>query len=204
MKRFFFTLVLLSVALTASAQKFGVSGGMSLSRLEDVEDSGMAGFNLGVAYNIPLALGFALQPELNYNVKGAKLADDVKYSAGYCELGLQAQWGVDLIVAKPFILFEPYIGGGLNNNLNYSDKSLKKNNWDFAKQLECGFAFGGGVEILYNLQISAKHFWAAGKLFKSDGSLNKELGDLYHDRISDVFDGDANFAGTVISLTYFF
>ena len=206
MKRFTLAIILLLATLTASAQKLGVTGGLTLSQLENIKESRNAGYNAGVAMNFPLVLGFSLQPEFVYNVKGANLpgASDEKYSAGYGELGLQAQWGLDLIVAKPFVLVEPYVGAGLKGSIRQDGQTVKDNLWDFADRLECGIAVGGGIEILYNLQISAKGFWTVGSLFNNEGNFNPDLGSTATGQLTDLVNGAGNFVGTTVSLTYFF
>lgn len=206
MKRFTLAIVLLFVALTASAQKFGVTGGITMSQFENIKDSGSNGYNVGIAGNFPLALGFSLQPELVYNVKGATLpgASDAKYSTGYCELGLQAQWGLDLIVAKPYVMVEPYIGGAVSNSLKLNGQSVRESMGDIAERLECGFALGAGLEILYNLQLSAKYFWTVGSILDGDRKINTGLGSIASGQINEMLDGAGNFTGTTISLTFFF
>ncbi|MCQ2130411.1 MAG: PorT family protein [Bacteroidales bacterium] len=206
MKRFTLAIILLLVTLTASAQKLGVTGGLTLSQLENIKESRNAGYNAGVSLNIPLVLGLSLQPELIYNVKGATLPDvpDTKYTAGYCELGLQAQWGLDLIVAKPFVLLEPYVGGSTRKTLLVQDQSFKADLGGLADRLECGLAVGGGIEILSRLQLAVKYFRTLGTLLGSDGNLNPSLGSSASGQVSDILNGVGYFTGTTVSLTYFF
>ncbi len=205
MKRLALSIVLVLVALTASAQKFGVTGGLTMSQFDDIRDGRTPGYHAGVSLNLPLALGFSLQPELLYNVKGATVPEisDAKFSAGYCELGLQAQWGLDLIVAKPFVLFEPYIGGRVNDSVKLDGQLLQDDIlWELANRMEYGFAIGGGIEVLYNLQLSVKHFSTMGSLFDS-GRINPAFESMVTDQLAEILDG-GHFTGTTVSLTYFF
>lgn len=205
MKKLTLSIILILVAITASAQKFGVTGGLTMAQFDDVREGRNPGCHAGVSLNLPLALGFALQPELLYNVKGAVVpgVSDAKFSAGYCELGLQAQWGLDLIVAKPFILVEPYVGGRVNNFVKIDGQILQDDSlWELADRLECGYAIGGGIEVLYNLQLSVKHFRTLGTLFDS-GRINPAIGDSLSGQFEEILDG-GHFTGTTVSLTYFF
>ena len=119
MKRLIVIAVALLAAVTASAEGFGIVGGYTSSSLKMREMSfkSSAGIHAGVAYNLPLGAGFNLQPMLLYNVKGfnweGSNTDVLKEQAGkfgYVELPVQLQWGPDLLLQRPYILAEPFVG----------------------------------------------------------------------------------------------
>ena len=60
----------------SSTLKFGVKGGANFSNLytDNVEDNNvLTGFNVGLFAKLPITESFAIQPELLYTTKGAKL-----------------------------------------------------------------------------------------------------------------------------------
>lgn len=73
------SLCLVVLVSTASAQEAGVKGGLNFSNLyiEDVDDENMKiGFNAGIYYRAQLVKQLAIQPEINYSLKGAEVIYD--------------------------------------------------------------------------------------------------------------------------------
>lgn len=155
-------LLLCSSTAVLSAQSFGVTGGFTSSemKMKDVNDKSVAGYHVGVAYNLPLVSGLALQPQLQYNVKGMGLAS-FKTDIGYVELPVQLQWGLDLMLLRPYIFAEPFIGYAVNWKASEDHTSLS-GDLDLNKlnsRLEYGMSLGGGLEIFKRVQLSLKYFW---------------------------------------------
>lgn len=165
MKRILVAAVALLVAVTASAEGFGIVGGFTSSKMkpEEFTFKSSAGIHAGVAANIPLAAGFAVQPMLIYNVKGynwqGSNANALKEQAkfGYVELPVQLQWGPDLLLLRPYIFAEPFVGYAvMGKNISAGTKF----DWDNIKsRLEYGCGVGAGIEFMSHFQISFKYFW---------------------------------------------
>ena len=119
MKKLIVFAAALLVSATAFAEGFGIIGGYTSSsmKMQEMTFKSSAGVHAGFAYNVPLGIGFSLQPELIYNVKGynwqgdkdaAALQEKAKF--GYVEVPVQLQWGPDLLLLRPYVLAEPFVG----------------------------------------------------------------------------------------------
>lgn len=182
-----FLLMSLCFGESLSAQNLAVVGGANFysTNIKEINSKTMTQWHLGIAYKFDLPVGFEMQPTLLYNVKGANLKfTDVDLSVGYLELAASVQWGVDLILFRPFIDVSPFIGYGLNGGGNL--KTL----WDeHGKRFEYGVGLGGGLQV-WRFQLAAKYNWNFGSLMKGDG-------------LEGAFK-DANFSGTTLSVAFFF
>lgn len=207
MKKIFAIAAALLVCVCASAQKVGIVGGFTSSelKLKNIQKSSVSQYHIGLAYNQPIALGFAVQPELIYNVKGTAfdqiaVLKDFKTTMGYVELPVQVQWGVDLLVAQPYVFVEPYVGyavsgnwkckGGITDN-EYSD-SIDLSDLD--SRWEYGFAVGFGVNAFERVQLSFKYFWNF-----EDCRL-----DQYTEQLKESISERKGFTGLAISVGVFF
>ena len=136
---------------------------------------------MGVTAQFPVGMGFCIQPSLLYQVKGMSLdqiagssADDVINSiegkVGFAEIPVQVQWGPDLLLFRPYVFAEPFIGYRLHEDIfSSSDISYA----DEMKKLEYGFGVGAGIDI-WKLQVSAKWFWNMGTIYRGESeSLDK-------------------------------
>ena len=205
MKKFFAIAAALLVCVCASAQKVGIVGGFTSSelKLKNIEQSSVAQYHVGLAYNQPLILGFAIQPEIIYNVKGTSFdqiqgLSDFKATMGYIEVPVQIQWGVDLLVAKPYIFAEPYVGYAVGGKWKQSLAGLSTDDSvdmsDLDSRWEYGFALGFGVNALQRLQLSVKYFWNF-----EDCKI-----DQYTDQIKNSLSEKKGFTGVAISAAIFF
>lgn len=191
MKRFLmaaaFILMSLCFGERLSAQNFAVLGGANFysTNIEEINSESMTQWHLGVAYRFDLPVGFEIQPALLYNVKGASLAfSDADLSVGYLELAASVQWGVDLILFKPFVEVTPFIGYGLNGGGN-----LKRLWEEQGSKVEYGVGLGGGLQV-WRFQVSARYNWNLDNIMRGSGDGNPFR--------------DANFSGTTLSLAFFF
>jgi len=171
--------VLFASATMAHAQ-FGIIGGLNFSGTDYTanklieEAKNVTLYHAGIAFKADLPLGFAIQPELTYNVKGARLeevgkADDFQYKNGYIELGAGVQWGVDLLVARPFLVAEPFIGYMVNPDNEFKTVS------DEINKLEYGIGIGGGVDILNHIQLSVQWYKNLGQLVNGSASSTADV-----------------------------
>ena len=171
--------VSLFVATEASAQ-FGVVFGLTSSSVKMSETDAISLYHAGLTGKVNLGAGFALQPSLLYQVKGANVGhldtaseEDFKVKTGFVELPLSIQWGPRFAAFRPFVFGEPFIG--------YRVSSTDKGNatfQDWARQaknkFEYGFGVGGGLEIADHLQLSAQWFNNLGKMFDESAGASME------------------------------
>lgn len=177
-------LLLLVACLLVSLQgfcQFGVKAGMNFNSLGDVkadyDKSSIAnslesavqnktGFHVGVLYKFQIPLvGVAVQPELIYSqTKGdVKLeysglsAIKSEVSVDYLQLPVSLQWGLDLILLRPFIQVVPYIGYCINKDTSIKDLKLKTNDFNY------GVGLGAGLDV-WKLQVSGRYCWDFGNM----------------------------------------
>ena len=180
MKKLFVIAALFVSMAVASAQQFGVKGGLTLSTANGAdkpkENKAMVLYEAGILYKADLGAGFAIQPALAYQVKGADLKqnNDVNSKTGFVELSLGAQWGPDLLAFRPYVFVEPYVGYAVTGNesltisgTNVSVAEINKALQEKAKnKLEYGVGAGLGLEIASHVQLSCQLFRNFGKLYK--------------------------------------
>lgn len=191
MKRFIcaaaFFLMSLCFADKMSAGNFGVLGGANFYSLnvKGLNSQSVTQWHAGVTYKFNLPLGFHVQPSVIYNVKGTQFGvASADLSVGYLELMASLQWGLDLILLRPFVDVSPFAGYGINGS-----GSLKEVWKTDADKFEYGVGIGGGLDI-WRFQIAARYNWNFGNLLKTDVGF-------------DTFK-NANFSGVTLSLAYFF
>ena len=166
--------VSLSLSFRAQAQ-LGIVGGITSSKTtlesaaSDVKNISL--YHAGLTYKIGLGAGFAVQPSVIYQVKGASLGNldtasdvDFKLKSGFVEVPVGLQWGPDLLVFRPYVFAEPFIGYQVTSSdrgtANFSDWAERTKN-----RLEYGMGLGGGIEIAGHLQFSVQWFRNLGPVF---------------------------------------
>ena len=168
----------LLMAARAHAQ-FGIVGGITSSTTEmtTAEDvKSMSLYHAGLTYKFSLGAGFAIQPSVLYQVKGANLgelntasSEDFKVKSGYVELPVGLQWGPDLMVFRPFVMAEPFIGYQVTSSDRGAD-SIEGWTEQAKNKFEYGYAVGGGLELAGNIQLSVQWFNNMGSLVNSSSS----------------------------------
>lgn len=223
MKKMFITAVaaiaVMVSGLGADAQvRFGVLGGFTSAgtKAEDLKTSSVSLYHAGVAAKIPLGLGFAVQPQLTYQVKGTALKSEstllsgnFDMTVGYVEVPVQVQWGPDLLAFRPYVLAEPFVGYAVNTKsvsaakvagLLEADKEYTSFEDLNLNRLEYGVGLGAGIEF-WRVQLSARYFWNFGQLTAGDaGNLGDKLAEHAIEAISD----GKSFSGFNVSLALFF
>ena len=171
MKKLFFSAALFASLVAANAQQFGVKGGLTLSGMDGAdkpkENKATVLYEAGVVYKIDLGAGFALQPALAYQVKGAKLKqnNDVASKTGFAEFSVGAQWGPDLLIARPFVFAGPYVGLKVSNQFRgsgWEDTDMDAIR-DGLKKAEWGLGIGLGIQV-FRFQITGKYNWNFGAI----------------------------------------
>ena len=202
MKKILTLIVALVAASTVAHAQFGIIGGLNFSNAKFDNTSQFIDaaknatlFHAGVAFKMGLPLGFALQPELTYQMKGAKLEEfkgsELNYKNGYIELGAGVQWGPDLLVARPYVFAEPFIGYLVN-----PDKTIS-NAKDVTSKLEYGIGLGAGVEVLKHIQVSVQWFRNLGNVVDTNA---QKITTTDWEKIKDL----KSYQGVRLSLGIFF
>ena len=183
MKRFLFAAMAAALAFSVNVQaqhynnsRAGIVGGVTSasSKLKDVDTKSISLYHAGLAAEMPLGGGFAIQPELLYQVKGLSLdkwgdatggeiTKSLETKVGYIEVPVQLQWGPDLVAFRPYGFVEPFIGYQITGK---KDDEIKTVDQELCK-VEYGVSLGVGIDISH-IQISAKYFWNFGNVYKGD------------------------------------
>lgn len=212
-----FLVAVLATASVAHAQ-FGIIGGFTSSKTsidtKNISENfkGVSLFHAGIAYKVKLPLGFAIQPALTYEMKGANLEQvksineglsSLSTKAGYIQLGAGIQWGIDLLVARPFLLVQPFFGYQVTGSekLNVLNASGEEYNNFFKtakNKLEYGFELGGGVEVVKHIQVSVVWFKNMGYLY--DGDKITDVGAA----VIGAYKDTKNYSGIKVSVGIFF
>jgi len=188
MKKITLSILALFLALGLSAQThFGIKGGLNFNNTKDIKLTNQSvswnstGWHAGILLQAKLALGFAFQPELLYSVKnyGTK---DWKFNFQYVELPLNLQWGLDLLILRPYVFAGPYIS-------YLASMGGKAKEWDGVKNFGYGCGAGFGLDLWF-LQVTGKWNWAFGTL----GEIGK----------SDITFGSSNLNGFQLSVGILF
>lgn len=227
-------IAIIAIAFTATvaaqAQKFGVVGGFTSSNTGINTKDAMANFKNVSLYHVGAAVRwefgdiFALQPQLMYQVKGSNLGQTIAdgtyqdlsnafYSkTGFIELSAGLQVGLDLLVFRPFVLVEPFIGYAVNGTENFDQLATGfvdgKNTRedvdalmaDVKNKLEYGFGVGGGVHILDHFQLTVQWFMNLGSLYDN----NKINAAQIEESVKNSYKDIKNYQGIKVTLGLFF
>lgn len=172
MKKLLTTLLaLVIITAGASAQsRFGVKAGLNFNKVSNLGDltanatlKNKTGFHVGVLYQFRIPfVGLAIQPELLYSQKAQNVnighMDYGTASMDFIELPVNIQWGIDLLLFRPFIQVNPFISYAIGKGDVISDVE-----WDNLNRLDYGVGLGAGVEI-WKFQLTGKYSWSLGKL----------------------------------------
>ncbi len=185
-------IALVLIAPVSNAQaKFGIKGGLNFNTFSDLNLAGSptlknsTGYNFGILlqFKVPL-VGLALQPELMFTTKGTEIdylstyvvspgpgivAPQVQYmptkaTLSYLELPVNIQWGIDLLLFRPYVQVSPFISYALSKGDDMDNVS-----WDDLNRFDYGVGLGAGVDI-WKFQVSGKYNWSLGNLGKSSNT----------------------------------
>ncbi len=164
-------ILLLTAVMIFSVQGFsqaGIKAGLNFNSAEDfsIKNSGKSnldnktGFHIGLLYNFKIPLtGLSIQPELMYAQNKSEFkgeATDGEFKLNTLKAAASVQWGIDLMLLRPFIQVVPFAGYTLDNKTTVKD--LK---WDVEK-LRYGVGLGAGLDV-WKLQVSCRYNWDMGK-----------------------------------------
>ena len=183
MKRFLTLVaaVAASMILAAGAHaQFGFLVGLTSSSVKMASSDAISLYHAGLTYKIDLPSGFAIQPAVLYQVKGANVGqlgtatdEDFKVKTGFVEVPLGLQWGPHLAAFRPYVFAEPFIGYRVSStdrgNETFRDWASQAKN-----KFEYGFGLGAGLEISDHLQLSVQWFNNLGVMFSKPAESGAE------------------------------
>ena len=183
MKRFLTLVaaVAASMILAAGAHaQFGFLVGLTSSSVKMASSDAISLYHAGLTYKIDLPSGFAIQPAVLYQVKGANVGqlgtatdEDFKVKTGFVEVPLGLQWGPHLAAFRPYVFAEPFIGYRVSStdrgNESFRDWASQAKN-----KFEYGFGLGAGLEISDHLQLSVQWFNNLGAMFSKPAESGTE------------------------------
>ena len=131
--------------------------------------SDFTSYNIGIGYRTGSWNNFKLQPELIYNVRGTRIDDLTQWRMAYLELPLNVQWGLDLIVMRPYLQVAPFVGYDFKN---YTSDTATGNTLgeitSAANRFEYGLSAGGGIDLMNRIQLSITYNWNFGEVANLD------------------------------------
>lgn len=156
--------------------QFGIKAGYNFTSFGDI-DLGKnseystafdkkTGYHVGMLYKFKIpVIGLTIQPELLYSEVKGNLSvagpqgntEGADLKVSYLQLPVGLQWGLDLMLFRPFLQVVPYIGLSLSD-----DNSTKNLEWDVNK-FRYGIGLGAGIDI-WKLQVSGRYSWDLGKV----------------------------------------
>jgi hypothetical protein len=170
-----------SMILAAGAHaQFGFLVGLTSSSVKMASSDAISLYHAGLTYKIDLPSGFAIQPAVLYQVKGANVGqlgtatdEDFKVKTGFVEVPLGLQWGPHLAAFRPYVFAEPFIGYRVSStdrgNETFRDWASQAKN-----KFEYGFGLGAGLEISEHLQLSVQWFNNLGVMFSKPAESGAE------------------------------
>lgn len=183
----------LLLSLSASAGGFLIKAGLSNSNmdlntsiatvisdvLKDSDFKNFTNFNVGVGYRTNAWNGFKLQPELLYNVRGTRIDNITNWKMSYLEMPVNVQWGIDLVLLRPFVQVAPFIGYDFQNftsNTTAGNTLDDHNVTTGANRFEYGLSVGGGLDLINRIQLSVTYNWNFGPVANLDDFRDKIAG----------------------------
>ena len=172
-------LLLVFQAAPLDARGFVVKGGytstrLSLPEIEGFSAAGGHSWHAGIGYQGISNYGFSLQPEILYKAKGVTIDGTACLQGSQIEVPLNIQWGIDLLIAKPYVFVAPFVSYSVSNI--YKEGSTGPGSLDaFLKNLgvfDYGFGAGFGLDIAF-LQLNIKYNWYFGQAYDWSGYLSR-------------------------------
>ena len=170
-----------SMILAAGARaQAGILVGLTSSSVKMASSDAISLYHAGLTYKFNLPSGFAIQPAVLYQVKGANVGqldtatdEDFKVKTGVVEVPLGLQLGPHLAAFRPFVFAEPFFGYRVSSTDRGNDSFR-----DWASQaknkFEYGFGLGAGLEISEHLQLSVQWFNNLGTMFSKPAESGSE------------------------------
>ncbi|MGF6846928.1 hypothetical protein QFZ51_002163 [Chitinophaga sp. W3I9] len=174
MKKFILSGVLaIGTMLAVQAQnvKFGVKGGLNISKLTDTDGSKtLAGFHAGGLVNIGLNESWAIQPEVLYSAQGTKAEKSVLWlttsntvKVNYINVPVMVQYS---IVPEFYLEAGPQVGFLTAAKVKSGDVTVDIK--DDMQSVDFGLGFGFGYKFDMGLGISGRYNFGLTNVYDSD------------------------------------
>ena len=163
MKKIILSVVVVACFLSqTNAQiKFGIKGGVTFDNFnykdakEELKIGNSTGWQAGALLKVKVpVIGIGIQPELLYTVRKAQVTDgggkDATNTINYLEVPVNLQWGPDLVLLQPYLMFGPYFSYAFNIKGEELKDKLNKSDW--------GVSLGAGLDV-WKLQVAARYSW---------------------------------------------
>ncbi|MET3876780.1 outer membrane beta-barrel protein [Chitinophaga sp. OAE865] len=159
------------LAVQAQNVKFGVKGGLNISKLTATDGSkALAGFHAGGLVNIGLGKTWAIQPELVYSTQGTKAERSVLWltssntvKVNYINVPVMVQYS---IVPEFYLEAGPQVGFLTAAKVKSGDVTVDiKNNM---QSVDFGLGFGFGYKFDMGLGVSGRYNFGLTKVYDSD------------------------------------
>ncbi len=138
-----------------NAQVFGVKAGLNVSDISNADDTkAKVGFGGGLFMNAPLATNFSIQPELLYNMKGAKASgsDDISVNLDYISVPVMFQYN-----ATPSFYLEAGPEFGFLVNAKAKVGGISADVKELVEGFEVGIGLGLGYYFAPNIGVTARY-----------------------------------------------
>ena len=155
----------------AFARGFLIDGGLNFPKFDIKNINSFSlktytGWHAGIGYQTGRALGFSFQPELNFVRNSVGVEENMgtvtQVITNMLQLTPNVQWGIDLLVCKPFLFLAPYASLNLGNSLKNATAAASELIGN-AKKLDYGFGAGLGLNV-WKVQVTAKYNWSFGNV----------------------------------------
>jgi hypothetical protein len=161
------------LAVQAQNVKFGVKGGLNISKLTAFDDAKtLAGFNVGGLINIGLNESWAIQPELLYSAQGTKTSTSILWGLGnvasttklgYVNVPVMVQYS---IVPAFYVEAGPQLGILTSAKLRINDHTTDIK--DDMKSIDFGVGFGFGYKFDMGLGIGGRYNFGLTNVYDAD------------------------------------
>lgn len=159
------------LAVQAQNVKFGVKGGLNISKLTDTDGSkALAGFHAGGLVNIGLDKSWAIQPELVYSTQGTKAERSVLWltssntvKVNYINVPVMVQYS---IVPEFYLEAGPQVGFLTAAKVKSGDVTVDIK--DNMQSVDFGLGFGFGYKFDMGLGVNARYNFGLTKVYDSD------------------------------------
>lgn len=159
------------LAVQAQSVKFGVKGGLNLSKLTSTDGSKvLAGFNAGALANFKLNESWAIQPEVQYSTQGTKsknniwgpLTSETTLKLDYINVPVLAQYHIEAF----YLEAGPQVGFLTAAKTKMGDITTDRK--DDMKSVDFGVNFGFGYKLDMGLGIGARYNFGLTNVYESD------------------------------------
>ncbi|MCK5075339.1 MAG: PorT family protein, partial [Calditrichia bacterium] len=150
-----FLMVALLTTMGFSQIKFGITGGVNMSKftgdVDELDPTFKAGMAGGIFAEAGL-LGFSVAPEVLYVMKGSKfelLGAEYSASYNYIEVPILARFYIPMVIIKPFITAGPYYSMLLsaNQEVTFEGNTEEFDVKDDMESQDFGIKIGAGLKL---------------------------------------------------------